>query len=55
MDDARHVLEITRRMHALAASPEGALLTLAEIERLAEQELAVEQQRGEQSDSAQKI
>jgi hypothetical protein len=42
MSEARHALEVTRRMHALAASPEGQTLTLTELERAAEQELAAE-------------
>jgi hypothetical protein len=40
VDDARHTIEVTRRMHALAASPEGQTLTLSELERAAEHELA---------------
>ena len=40
MDDARRVLELRRKMHALAASPDRALLTLVELECLAEKELA---------------
>jgi hypothetical protein len=45
VDDARHVLEVTRRMHALAASPDGVTLTLGELERAVEEELAVERER----------
>lgn len=44
VDSARHVLEVTRRMHALAASPEGQTLTLGELERQVEEELAVERE-----------
>ncbi len=39
--------EVTRKMHALATSPEGALLTLAELERLAEDTLTVERETHE--------
>jgi len=40
VDDAERAIEITERMHALAATPAGALLTLVELERLAEEEVA---------------
>ena len=42
MDHARRILELTRKIHALAASPDGQTRTLAELERIAEQELAAE-------------
>jgi hypothetical protein len=45
VDEARRALEITERMHALAASPAGALLTLAELERQAEEEVALARER----------
>jgi hypothetical protein len=32
MGEAERVLEVTRRIHALAASPEGQTLTLVELE-----------------------
>jgi len=38
-----HIAEITRRMCVIALRPESLTLTLAEIERLAAQELATEQ------------
>jgi hypothetical protein len=40
VDDARHVLEVTRRMHVIASTAEGATLTLVELERLAEEQIA---------------
>lgn len=45
MSEARRALEVTERMHALAATPAGALLTLAELERLAEEEVALARDR----------
>ena len=47
MDEARQTLELTRRIHALAVMPECALLTLAELERLAEEQLDQEQEERE--------
>lgn len=40
MSEARHALEVTRRMHVIASRADCAMLTLSEIEALAEQELA---------------
>ena len=51
MKEARDALEITRRMHALAASPEGVTLTLAELERLALESLAEEREEPDTHDS----
>jgi hypothetical protein len=45
MGEARRTIEITEAMHALAATPAGALLTLAELERLAEEEVALARER----------
>ncbi len=47
MDEATRVLVLTRRVHAIAASPEGALLTLAELERMAAEQLDQEQAQDE--------
>ena len=46
MDEAQHILEVTRRMHMIASTPEGYLLILPELERLALEELATETASG---------
>lgn len=43
MSDAAYVLALTRAMYEVALRPESLTLTLGEIERLAEDELATEQ------------
>ncbi len=45
MDETKRALEVAERMHALAATPTGALLTLAELERLAEEEVELVRER----------
>jgi hypothetical protein len=50
LDEARLALELTQRMHVIASTAEGARLTLAEIETMAEEELARE--RGESGGEA---
>jgi|HubBroStandDraft_2_1064218.scaffolds.fasta_scaffold312689_2 hypothetical protein len=54
MTTAEEVLEVTRRIHALAATPAGAMMTRAELERLAEQQLAVEKERAVARDKEQR-
>jgi hypothetical protein len=41
MSEAERIVEVTRRMHVIASSAEGATLTLSELERMAEQTLDV--------------
>jgi len=48
LDEARRALALTRRIYELAVTPEGALLTLAELETMAEEELAREQEEREE-------
>jgi hypothetical protein len=40
MSEAERIVEVTRRMHVIASTAEGATLTLAELERMAESEHA---------------
>jgi hypothetical protein len=41
VDEARRTIEITARMHAIASTPTAALLTLVELERQAEEDVAL--------------
>jgi hypothetical protein len=50
VDTAQDILELTERVHVLAATAAGALLTRCELERLAEQQIAVERERAADGD-----
>jgi hypothetical protein len=45
VDTVQDILELTERVHVLAATAEGALLTRCELERLAAQQIGVERER----------
>jgi hypothetical protein len=47
MTTAEEIVALTARVHALASTPEGALMTRHELERLAAQQIAIEKDRAD--------